>query len=159
MATKKISGAQLLVQTMEKIGVECAFGIPGVHNLKIYDALTKSSIRHITTRNESGAGFMADGYGRSTGRPGTAIVITGPGLTNILTPMGQAYLDAVPMVVISSQLPSTIINQSTGFLHELRNSTIVAGAVAKESRRVTSADQMAEIIRCAYQLAVSGRPG
>ncbi|MDI3537912.1 MAG: 5-guanidino-2-oxopentanoate decarboxylase [Eubacteriaceae bacterium] len=159
MATKKISGAQLLVQTMEKIGVECAFGIPGVHNLKIYDALTKSSIRHITTRNESGAGFMADGYGRSTGRPGTAIVITGPGLTNILTPMGQAYLDAVPMVVISSQLPSTIINQSTGFLHELRNSTIVAGAVAKESRRVTSADQMAEIIRFAYQLAVSGRPG
>ncbi|WKY44108.1 5-guanidino-2-oxopentanoate decarboxylase [Eubacteriaceae bacterium ES2] len=159
MVTKKITGAQLLVQTMEKIGVECAFGIPGVHNLKIYEALTKSSIRHVTSRNESGAGFMADGYGRSTGRPGTAIVITGPGLTNILTPMGQAYLDSVPMVVISSQLPTTIMNQSTGFLHELKNSTIVAGAVAKESRRVTAASQIEEMIGWAYRLAVSGRPG
>ncbi|WKY47421.1 5-guanidino-2-oxopentanoate decarboxylase [Eubacteriaceae bacterium ES3] len=159
MSEIKMTGGQLLVDALEKIGVDTVFGIPGVHNLKIYEALSKSKIKHITTRNESGAGFMADGYGRSTGKPGTAIVITGPGLTNILTAMGQAYLDAVPMVVISSQLPTTIMNQSTGFLHELRNSTIVAGAVAKESRRVSSADKIQETIAAAYRLAVSGRPG
>lgn len=157
---KKIkTGAQLLVETLEKIDVETAFGIPGVHNLKIYDALTKSKIDHITTRNESGAGFMADGYGRKTGKPGTAIVITGPGLTNILTPMGQAYLDAIPMVVISSQIPTSIINQSTGSLHELKNSTIMAGSVAKESRTVPSVDLIETYIAEAYKLAVSGRPG
>lgn len=159
MNLNKKTGAELLVQTLEKINVDTAFGIPGVHNLKIYDALSKSNIRHITTRNESGAGFMADGYGRRTGRPGTAIVITGPGLTNILTPMGQAYLDSVPMVVISSQLPTSVMNQSTGTLHELKNSTIMASSVAKESRRVPSVEQIESYVLEAYELAVSGRPG
>ncbi|QSX08245.1 5-guanidino-2-oxopentanoate decarboxylase [Alkalibacter rhizosphaerae] len=156
---KTVTGAQLLVETLERINVETVFGIPGVHNLKIYDALTKSKIHHITTRNESGAGFMADGYGRRTGKPGTAIVITGPGLTNIMTPMGQAYLDAVPMVVISSQLPTTIMNQSTGFLHELKNSTIMASSVAKESRTVPSVELIENYVVEAYKLAVTGRPG
>ncbi|MDY0143091.1 MAG: thiamine pyrophosphate-binding protein [Bacteroidales bacterium] len=153
------TGAQLLVETFEKMGVETVFGIPGVHNLKIYDALIKSKINHITTRNESGAGFMADGYGRKTGKPGTAIVISGPGLINILTPMGQAYLDSVPMVVISSQLPTSIMNQSLGSLHELKNSTIMAGSVAKESRTVPSVDLIETYVAEAYKLAVTGRPG
>lgn len=153
------TGGQILVETLEKIGVDTVFGIPGVHNLKIYDALADSSIHHITTRNESGAGFMADGYGRKTGKPGTAIVITGPGLTNIFTAMGQAYLDSVPMVVISSQLPSSIMKQTTGFLHELRNSTTMASSVAKESRTVTSVDMIESYLVQAYKLAVSGRPG
>lgn len=153
------TGAQLLVETLEKIEIDTIFGIPGVHNLKIYDALTKSQINHITTRNESGAGFMADGYGRKTGKPGTAIVITGPGLTNILTPMGQAYLDCVPMVVISTQLPTSIMNQSTGALHELKNSTIMSSSVAKESRTVPTVDLIETYITEAYKLAVKGRPG
>lgn len=154
-----VTGGQLLIETLEKLDVETVFGIPGVHNLKIYDALTKSKIHHITTRNESGAGFMADGYGRKTGKPGTAIVITGPGLTNIMTPMGQAYLDSVPMVVISSQLPTSIMNQSTGFLHELKNSTTMVSSVAKESRTVPSVDMIETYLVEAYRLARSGRPG
>lgn len=159
MKNRVVTGAQLLVGALEKVDVKTVFGIPGVHNLKIYEALTTSSINHITTRNESGAGFMADGYGRKTGKPGTAIVITGPGLTNILTAMGQAYLDSVPMVVISSQLPTSIMNQSTGCLHELKNSTIMAGSVAKESRTVPSVDLIETYVAEAYKLAVSGRPG
>ncbi|MBS7526366.1 5-guanidino-2-oxopentanoate decarboxylase [Fusibacter paucivorans] len=159
MKEQMTTGAALLVEALQNAGVETVFGIPGVHNLKIYDALTKSNIRHIATRNESGAGFMADGYARRSGKVGTAIVITGPGLTNIMTPMGQAYHDSIPMVVISSQLPTTIVNQRTGFLHELKNSTIMAQSVTKMSRMITSADQIEHAVYEAYALAQSGRPG
>ncbi|MDK2867925.1 MAG: 5-guanidino-2-oxopentanoate decarboxylase, partial [Clostridiales bacterium] len=159
MTEQMTTGAALLVKAMQNAGVETVFGIPGVHNLKIYDALTKSKIRHIATRNESGAGFMADGYARRSGKVGTAIVITGPGLTNIMTPMGQAYHDSIPMVVISSQLPTNIVNQRTGFLHELKNSTIMAQSVTKMSKTITSADQIEYAVYEAYALAQSGRPG
>src|SRR5690554_5415985 len=108
-----ITGAKLLINTLEKLKVRQAFGIPGIHNLDIYEALVDSSIHHVTAKNESGAGFMADGYARVTGMPGIAFVITGPGLTNILTPMAQAYHDSIPMVVISSQIPTSFLNQGT----------------------------------------------
>jgi len=159
MSNKKMTGAALLVSALERENVDTIFGIPGVHNLKIYDALNNSLIKPVTTRNESGAGFMADGYARISGKVGTAIVITGPGLTNILTPMGQAFHDAIPMVVISSQLPTTIINQSTGYLHELKNSTIMVQSVSKESRTITSVTQIEAYVHEAYTLARSGRPG
>ena len=135
---KMITGAKFLVNTLEKLKVNQMFGIPGIHNLDIYEALVGSSIHHVTARNESGAGFMADGYARVLGKPGVCLVITGPGLTNIITAMGQAFHDSIPMVVISSQIPTTVLNQGTGFLHELKNSTILAQSVAKESRTVPS---------------------
>jgi thiamine pyrophosphate-dependent acetolactate synthase large subunit-like protein len=159
MSNNKMTGAALLVKALEGENVDTLFGIPGVHNLKIYDALAKSSIKHVTSRNESGAGFMADGYARISGKVGTAIVISGPGLTNILTPMGQAFHDAIPMVVISSQLPTTINKQSTGYLHELKNSTIMAQSVSKESRTITSVTQIEAYVHEAYTLAKSGKPG
>jgi 5-guanidino-2-oxopentanoate decarboxylase len=154
-----IKGSEVVVKTLEKLKVDTIFGIPGIHNLDIYDALINSNIKHVTTRNESGAGFMADGYARSTGKPGVALVITGPGLTNIITPMGQAIHDSVPMVVISSQIPTAVIDQATGFLHELKNSTILAQSVAKESRIVTDVGLIERYIEDAYRLSMTGRPG
>ncbi|MBD3304810.1 5-guanidino-2-oxopentanoate decarboxylase [candidate division KSB3 bacterium] len=152
-------GAEIVVRTLESLGVEQMFGIPGIHNLDLYDALLESPIRHITARHEQGAGFMADGYARSSGNIGVALVISGPGLTNILTPMAQAFHDSIPLVVMSSQIPSTFLDQRTGFLHELRNSTIMASSVAKESRRVLAADDIEPYLTQAFRLAHTGRPG
>ncbi len=153
------TGSDIVVETLETLGCRTVFGIPGIHNLDIYDALIGSSLRHVTARHESGAGFMADGYGRRTGTPGVALVITGPGLTNIATAMGEAFHDSVPMLVISSQLPRAVADQGTGYLHELRDSTLLARSVAKESRRVPDAHLIAEYLTAAYALATDGRPG
>ncbi len=155
----KKTGARILVETLERLGVETIFGIPGIHNLNLYDELIESSLRHVTARNEAGAGFMADGYGRTTGRPGVALVITGPGLTNILTPMGEAFHDSVPMVVISSQLTRGDLRRGKGELHELQNSTIAASSVSKESRRIFDPAEIEETLLWAYRSARSGRPG
>ncbi|HAG23167.1 MAG TPA: hypothetical protein DCG87_07755, partial [Synergistaceae bacterium] len=95
----------------------------------------------------------------STGKTGTALAISGPGLTNILTPMAQAYHDSIPMVVISSQIPTAFIGRGAGFLHELKNSTIMAQSASKESRRVQSPDEIAPSLESAYRLAETGRPG
>jgi len=108
------TGANIAVRVLERLNISVLFGIPGIHNLAVYDGLAHSSIRHITTRHEQGAGFIAYGWGKSTGDPGTALVITGPGLTNILTPMGQAFHDSVPMVVISTQIPSRFLSARSG---------------------------------------------
>ena len=91
-----------LIRLLERLGVEHVFGIPGVHTIELYRGLAASSVQHHTPRHEQGAGFMADGYARVSGKPGVCFVITGPGLTNIVTPMGQALADSIPMLVISS---------------------------------------------------------
>lgn len=153
------TGSDIVVETLEALGCSTVFGIPGIHNLDIYDALIGSSLRHVTARHESGAGFMADGYGRRTGTPGVALVITGPGLTNVATAMGEAFHDSVPMLVISSQLPRSVADQGTGYLHELRDSTLLARSVAKESRRVPDARRIADYLTAAYALSTDGRPG
>jgi len=153
------NGARRVVETLESCGVTTIFGIPGIHNLAIYEALIGSSIRHVTARHEQGAGFMADGWARSTGETATALVISGPGLTNILTPLAQACHDSIPMVVISSQIPTSYIGQGAGFLHELKNSTLLVRSVSKESRRVESPDEIAPALEAAYRLAETGRPG
>lgn len=155
----KKTGARILVDTLERLGVETIFGIPGIHNLNVYDELITSKLRHVTARNEAGAGFMADGYGRTTGRPGVALVITGPGLTNIFTPMGEALHDSVPMVVISSQLKRSDMRRGKGELHELKNSTLAASSVSKESRTVFDPEEIDPMVRWAYERASSGRPG
>src|SRR6188474_438016 len=96
------NGAELAIAALEAHGVDTVFGIPGVHTLALYDALGTSRIRHVLARHEQGAGFMADGYARASGRPGVALVITGPGITNVATPIGEAYTDSSPVLAISS---------------------------------------------------------
>jgi thiamine pyrophosphate-dependent acetolactate synthase large subunit-like protein len=119
MKRAELSTGEALVSLLEAYGVDTVFGIPGVHNVEMYRALPRSGIRHVLTRHEQGAGFMADGYARVTGRPGVCFTITGPGLTNILTPMGQAWSDSVPMLVISSSLDIADAAQGRGRLHEM----------------------------------------
>lgn len=153
------NGAAILIKTLEELNCGHIFGIPGIHNLRIYDELIHSSIKHITARNEAGAGFMADGYARSTGKTGVALVITGPGLTNISTAMAEALHDSVPMLVISSQLSRRTKLRDSGFLHELKNSTILGSSIAKESRCIPSAEKISSMIKEAFALASEGKPG
>ena len=116
------SVGQALVALLKDYGVDTIFGIPGVHNNELYRGLLNSGMHHILPRHEQGAGFMADGYARATGRPGVCFTITGPGLTNIMTPLGQAYSDSVPMLVISSALDVKDLGQGRGGCMRYRTS-------------------------------------
>ncbi len=116
-----------LTHALKAHGINTIFGIPGVHNVELYRGIEEAGITHILARHEQGAGFMADGLARATGKPGVAYVITGPGLTNIMTPMGQAYTDSVPLLVISSCLP--VGEMMPGQLHQMRDQTGAAATV------------------------------
>ena len=156
---KKIIGGHAVVRALEFLKVDTVFGIPGVHNLAIYAALLDSSIKHVTARHEQSAGFMADGYARSTGKVGVALVISGPGLTNVLTAMGEAYHEAIPMLVISTNIPTRYLGGRTGMLHELASSNAMVNSVAKESRRIPTTEAIVPYLIEAHQLALEGRPG
>lgn len=120
--TERPLGAQISHMLKDR-GVDVIFGIPGVHNQEMYRGIDEAGLTHVLARHEQGAGFMADGYARATGRPGVCYVITGPGLTNILTPMGQAASDSVPMLVISSCLDETAARK--GQLHQMSSSVLL----------------------------------
>lgn len=123
------SVAQTLVDWLKIEGVTVIFGIPGVHTIELYRALAGSGIRHVTPRHEAGAGFMADGFARVSGRFGVALVITGPGVTNILTPMAQARADSVPILVISGVNRRDTLGKGLGYLHELPDQRAVTRVV------------------------------
>src|SRR6202012_1119637 len=110
---------ELLVHLLEAFEVDTVFGIPGVHTVELYRGLPATRIRHITPRHEQGAGFMADGYARVSGKPGVCFTITGPGITNIATAMAQAYADSIPLLVISSVNATHQLYSGAGRLHEL----------------------------------------
>jgi acetolactate synthase-1/2/3 large subunit/5-guanidino-2-oxopentanoate decarboxylase len=124
-------------------GVDVIFGIPGVHNQEMYRGIEEAGITHVLARHEQGAGFMADGYARASGKPGVAYVITGPGLCNIMTPMGQAYSDSVPMLVISSCLDE--VAATRGQLHQMKDQRAAAETVCDWSEEARTA-------KAAYQL-------
>ncbi|MBC6407202.1 MAG: 5-guanidino-2-oxopentanoate decarboxylase [Rhodobacteraceae bacterium] len=124
-------------QLLKSRGVEVIFGIPGVHNIELYRGITQAGLTHILARHEQGAGFMADGYARASGRPGVAYVITGPGLCNILTALGQAYSDSVPVLVMSSCLDETAACR--GQLHQMRDQAAAAATVCAWSLEARSA--------------------
>ena len=130
-------GAQIS-HMLKNRGVDVIFGIPGVHNQEMYRGIEEAGITHVLARHEQGAGFMADGYARATGKPGVAYVITGPGLTNIMTPMGQAYSDSVPMLVISSCLEETAATH--GQLHQMKDQRAAAETVCDWSAEARTAD-------------------
>ena len=129
---------EVLVKLLENYGVDHVFGIPGVHTVELYRGLAASSIRHITPRHEQGAGFMADGYSRTRGKPGVCFIITGPGMTNITTAMGQAYADSIPMLVISSVQSRNALGGGRGKLHELPNQSQLVSGVAAFSHTLPS---------------------
>jgi 5-guanidino-2-oxopentanoate decarboxylase len=154
----ELSVGEALVGLLEAYGVTTIFGIPGVHNVEMYRALPRSQIKHVLVRHEQGAGFMADGYARATGKPGVCFTITGPGLTNILTPMGQAWSDSSPMLVISTALDIGDSAQGRGRLHEMVNQFAAAQAVTTQARIAQTADDIRDAIAEAFAGFASQRP-
>lgn len=150
---------EVLVDGLQARDVTCVFGIPGVHTVELYRGLAASGLRHVTPRHEQGAGFMADGYARVSGKPGVAFVITGPGLTNILTPMAQARADSVPMLVVSGVNAQSSLGKGLGHLHELPDQHAIAKSVALTSQHVASAEKLNVALDKAFEPFAAGRPG
>jgi acetolactate synthase I/II/III large subunit len=150
--------AQLLLAGLRARGITQVFGIPGVHNLELYRALPESGLRHLGGRHEQALGFMADGYARISGRPAACLTITGPGLTNILTAMAQAYAESVPMLVIASQNRLGEIGTGRGFLHELPDQAALAALVSAASFSLTDALQLPAVLDAAFDACCAGRP-
>lgn len=146
------------MKSLEANGVDTVFGIPGVHTLEIYDALVDSPITHILARHEQGAGFMADGYARASGKPGVAVIITGPGITNVSTPIGEAYTDSVPVLVLSSNVELAWADKMLGHLHDLSDQLGVMAAVTKWNDRALTVDSIPSLINTAFQKMTLGRP-
>lgn len=146
MTTRPL-GAQISHMLKDR-GVDVIFGIPGVHNQEMYRGIEEAGIKHVLGRHEQGVGFMADGYARATGRPGVCYVITGPGLCNIMTPMGQAYSDSVPMLVISSCLDEVAARR--GQLHQMKDQAGAARTVCDWSEIAYSADAAYALIDRAF---------
>ncbi|MGJ8572663.1 MAG: 5-guanidino-2-oxopentanoate decarboxylase [Hoeflea sp.] len=159
MTAETLTVGEALVNMLEQAGVDTVFGIPGVHTIELYRGLAASSIRHITPRHEQGAGFMADGYARVSGRPGVCFVITGPGLTNTLTAMAQARADSIPMLVISGVNATSTLGQGRGHLHELPDQAALAGTVALWSHTLTSPADLGDVLARAFSVMTSARPG
>src|SRR6187397_2105920 len=154
--TMKLTGAQALIKSLEMEGVEVMFGLPGGAILPVYDPLIDSSIRHILVRHEQGAGHMASGYAHSTGRPGVAMVTSGPAATNIVTPLCDAFMDSVPMVCITGQVGTASIG--TDAFQEC-DTVGITRSVTKHNELVTEAADIPMVIRQAFYLATTGRPG
>ncbi|WP_352259435.1 5-guanidino-2-oxopentanoate decarboxylase [Psychrobacter sp. TB55-MNA-CIBAN-0194] len=150
---------ELLVQWLEYYGVETVFGIPGVHTVELYRGLPNTDIRHVTPRHEQGAGFMADGYYRASGKIGVCFIITGPGMTNIMTAMAQALADSIPMLVISSVNKVKDTGSEEGHLHELHDQQGMVSKVALTSKTIWQPEALPKVIAEAFALFNGARPG
>ena len=150
-------GAEALVASLEAEGVDVVFGYPGGQAIRLYDALYGSDqITHVLARHEQGAVHMADGYARSTGRAGVAIVTSGPGATNTVTGIATAYLDSVPLIVITGQVPRSVIGTDSFQESDIVGITM---PVVKHSFLIQDAADIARTVREAFHIAVTGRPG
>ncbi|WP_207265570.1 5-guanidino-2-oxopentanoate decarboxylase [Pseudomonas sp. GW101-3H06] len=158
MQSKTLSGGQALVRLLANYGVDTVFGIPGVHTLELYRGLPGSGIRHVLTRHEQGASFMADGYARVSGKPGVCFVITGPGVTNAATGIGQAYADSIPMLVISSVNHTASLGKGWGILHECQDQRAMTAPITAFSAVALTAEDLPELIARAYAVFDSERP-
>ena len=158
MADTRLTTGEYLVRLLESYGVELIFGIPGVHTVELYRGLPATKIRHVTPRHEQGAGFMADGYARVTGKPGVCFIVTGPGMTNIATAMGQAYADSVPMLVISAVNSRDQLAMGQGRLHELPNQRNLVAGVSAFSHTLLDPAQLPEVMARAFTVFNSARP-
>ena len=154
---RTMTGAEIVIEALREQGVEVMFGYPGGAVLPIYDALySASDIRHVLVRHEQGAGHAAEGYARTTGKPGVCLVTSGPGATNMVTPIADAMLDSIPMVVITGQVPTHLIG--TDAFQEC-DTTGITRACSKHNYLVTDVDELARTIHEAFLIARSGRPG
>ncbi len=154
----EVTCGQALMHLLEGYGVDTVFGIPGEHTLELYRGIESSSLRHVLVRNEQGAGFMADGYARASGKPGVCTLITGPGVTNAATPLAQAFADSVPLLLISSANRSESLGKGWGCLHEITDQRAVTAPITAFSAMVRAPEDLPELIAQAFTLFASARP-
>ena len=152
----ELTGAQALIKSLEMQQVEVMFGLPGGAILPVYDPIIDSSIRHILVRHEQGAGHMAEGYAQVTGRPGVAIVTSGPGATNIVTPLADAYMDSIPLVVVTGQVATSAIGSDAFQESDITGITM---GITKHNWLITDADDIPRVVAEAFHVATTGRPG
>ena len=152
----KLKGAQILVECLEREGVEIAFGIPGGVNLPTFDTLYKSAIKVILTVHEQGAAHMADGYARATGKVGVCLATSGPGATNLVTGIATAYMDSIPLVAITGQVRTSVIGNDA--FQEVDTMGITR-PITKHSYLVKDPREVARVVREAFYIARTGRPG
>jgi acetolactate synthase-1/2/3 large subunit len=154
--SNQITGAQALVNALEDSGVDVMFGIPGGAILPAYDPIYDSKIRHILVRHEQGAGHAATGYAQVTGRVGVCIATSGPGATNLVTPLADAQMDSVPVVAITGQVPAPAIGTDAFQEADIRGVTM---PITKHNYLVTDPREIPKAIAEAFYIANSGRPG
>jgi acetolactate synthase-1/2/3 large subunit len=154
--TEQLNAAEMLVKCLENEGVEYVFGIPGEENLAVIDALQKSSIRFITVRHEQGAAFMADVYGRLTGKAGVCLATLGPGATNLVTGVADADEDGAPLIAITGQVGTDRMHITS---HQFLDLCKMFEPITKRSKRIIRPDTVCEIVRIAFKYAESEKPG
>ena len=157
MSDEPWSVGRYIVALLAANGIDTVFGIPGVHNLEFYRGLAATGLRHILVRHEQNAGFAADGFARASGRPAAAFVISGPGLTNILTAAAQAKTDSVPMLILASTPVEASLAKGWGVLHELDDQRALAAGVAGTARSARSALDARDHLREAFASFQLGR--
>lgn len=151
----KLNGAEALARALVECGVQVVFGIPGVHNLVLFEALRRAGIRIVPTTHEQGAAFMANGWGRATGRPGVFVTVPGPGLTNSFTPIAEALVDSTPMLGIVTDIPQS---EKTFQMHEIKQA-LLAGPIVKSVRTVDEASDIPSALKQMYELTTRAEPG
>jgi 5-guanidino-2-oxopentanoate decarboxylase len=156
--TASVSCGTRLMALLRSYDIDTVFGMPGVHTLEAYRGIEDAGIRHIGVRHEQGAGFMADGYARVSGKPGVCLIITGPGVTNAATPIGQAFSDSQPMLVISSVAAIKDLGMGRGRLHEITDQAKVTAPLTAFSAIAHNPDQVHELVHRAFALFATERP-
>jgi len=152
----KLTGAEILVKCLEEEGVDTVFGYPGGAVLPIYDALYDSKIKHILTRHEQGAAHAADGYARASGKPGVCMATSGPGATNLVTGIANAYMDSVPMVAFTGQVATSLLGKDS---FQEADITGITMPITKHNYIVKNTGELAQVVKEAFYLASTGRPG
>ena len=153
-----ITCGEATVRLLARYGVDTVFGIPGVHTLDFCRGLVTGEVTHVQTRNEQGAGFMAEGFARATGKPGVALVISGPGVTNAATALGQCYADSLPMLLLSAEAASNSIGKGWGVLHEVSEQKAVTQPLTALSATAHCAADVPELMAQAFSIFASERP-
>src|SRR5664279_4045201 len=157
MDGERISGAEMVIKSLVDQGVDVVFGYPGGAVLPIYDSLFKQNrLRHILVRHEQGAGHAAEGYARSTGKPGVVLVTSGPGATNMVTPLTDALMDSIPIVCLTGQVPTHLIGNDA---FQEADTTGITRPCTKHNYLVKNVAELGRVMHEAFYVARSGRPG
>jgi acetolactate synthase I/II/III large subunit len=151
-----MAGSDILIRALEREGVECIFAYPGGASMEIHQSLTRSTIRTILPRHEQGGSFAAEGYARATGRPGVCMATSGPGATNLVTAIADAYMDSVPLVAITGQVPQAMIGKGAFQETDIFGMTL---PVVKHSYLITDINEIPRVVKEAFYIARTGRPG